>query len=247
MKQWLITGALLLSSAVANAEQAAHWTYEGAEGPEHWGELADAYKACAIGKNQSPVNLDSKTEVEAELSPLTLAYQAGGNEVLNNGHTIQVKYEPGSTLTLDGHAYELKQFHFHSPSENQFDGKNYPMEVHLVHADKDGNLAVVAVMFEEGAEANAGLKQFWPQMPKEAEKTVALTDKVDVSALLPADHDYYRFNGSLTTPPCTEGVTWLVMKQPVVATADQVKIFADIMGHPNNRPVQPLDARVVMK
>ncbi|EIJ32930.1 carbonic anhydrase [Thiothrix nivea] len=247
MKQWLITGALLLSSAVANAEQAAHWTYEGAEGPEHWGELADAYKECAIGKNQSPVNLDSKAEVEAELSPLTLAYQAGGNEVLNNGHTIQVKYEPGSTLTLDGHDYELKQFHFHSPSENQFDGKNYPMEAHLVHADKDGNLAVVAVMFEEGAEANAGLKQFWPQMPKEADNTVALTDKVDVSALLPADHDYYRFNGSLTTPPCTEGVTWLVMKQPVVATADQVKIFADIMGHPNNRPVQPLDARVVMK
>ena len=247
MKKWLITSTLLLTVTAANAEQAAHWTYDGAEGPEHWGELADAYKACAIGKNQSPINLDSAAEIEAELSPLTQAYQAGGNAVLNNGHTIQVSYEPGSTLTLDGHAYELKQFHFHSPSENQFDGKNYPMEAHLVHADKDGNLAVVAVMFEEGTDTNAGLAQFWQQMPKEADKTVDLTDKVDVSALLPADRDYYRFNGSLTTPPCTEGVVWLVMKQPVVATAEQVKIFTDIMGHPNNRPVQAFNARPVLK
>lgn len=248
MKPWLATGIFLLYAGYANAaETPTHWTYEGAEGPEHWGELADAYKACTLGKNQSPINLDSQHEIEAELSPLAQAYQAGGKEVLNNGHTIQINYDPGSTLTLDGHDYELKQFHFHAPSENQIDGKTYPMEAHLVHADKDGNLAVVAVMFEEGADANAGLQQFWQQMPKEAAQTVALNNKVDVSALLPADRDYYRFNGSLTTPPCTEGVVWLVMKQPVVASADQVKMFADIMGHPNNRPVQTVNARPVLK
>ncbi len=252
MKPWLATGLLLLSSGFAYAQEAApahqtHWTYEGAEGPEYWGELADTYKSCSTGKNQSPINLDSKAHIEAELSPLTIAYQAGGSEVLNNGHTIQVKYEPGSTLTLDGHDYELKQFHFHSPSENQIDGKSHPMEAHLVHADKDGNLAVVALMFDESAEDNAGLEQFWSQMPAKAEETTALTAKTDVSKLLPADHDYYRFNGSLTTPPCTEGVVWLVMKQPVTVSKAQIEKFTTIMGHPNNRPVQAVNARPVLK
>ncbi|WMP18469.1 carbonic anhydrase [Thiothrix lacustris] len=249
MKPWLATGILLLSAGCAHAPEKSthHWGYDGAEGPEHWGELADANKACAIGKNQSPIDLNSKHAIKAQLSPLTLAYKAGGNEALNNGHTIQVSYAPGSTLTLDGHAFELKQFHFHAPSENQIDGQSYPMEAHLVHADKDGNLAVVALMFAEGAKNNAGLEQFWPQMPAKAEETAALTAKTDVSKLLPADHDYYRFNGSLTTPPCTEGVVWLVMKQPVIASKAQIEKFTQIMGHPNNRPVQAVNARPVLK
>jgi carbonic anhydrase len=249
MKPWLATGILLLSAGCAHTPEKSthHWGYHGAEGPEHWGELADANKACAIGKNQSPIDLNSKHAIKAQLSPLTLAYKAGGNEVLNNGHTIQVSYAPGSTLTLDGHAFELKQFHFHAPSENQIDGQSYPMEAHLVHADKDGNLAVVALMFAEGAKDNAGLEQFWPQMPAKAEETTALTAKTDVSKLLPADHDYYRFNGSLTTPPCTEGVVWLVMKQPVTASKAQIEKFTQIMGHPNNRPVQALNARPLLK
>lgn len=248
MKPWLATGMLLLSAGCAHvSEKPAHWTYEGAEGPEHWGELADSYRMCTIGKNQSPINLDSQHEIEAQLSPLVLAYKAGGKEVLNNGHTVQVGYEPGSTLTLDGHSYELKQFHFHVPSENEIDSKQYPMEAHLVHADKDGNLAVLALMFTESATDNPGLDQFWSQIPAKAEEKVTLTTKVDVSKLLPAKHDYYRFDGSLTTPPCTEGVVWLVMKQPVSASKAQIAKFTQIMGHPNNRPVQAVNARTVLK
>lgn len=248
MKSWLATGMLLLSTGCAHVqEKPAHWTYEGAEGPEHWGEIADTYRACSVGKNQSPIDLESSQEIKAQLSPLTLAYKAGGKEVLNNGHTIQVSYEPGNTLTLDGHSYELKQFHFHAPSENEIDGKQYPMEAHLVHADKDGHLAVVALMFTESATDNPALNQFWSQIPAKAEEKAALTTKVDASKLLPAKHDYYRFDGSLTTPPCTEGVVWLVMKQPVSTSKAQIAKFTQIMGHPNNRPVQAVNARTVLK
>lgn len=201
-------------------------------------------KPCGTGMNQSPVDLASP--VEADLAPLTLAYAKGGHEVLNNGHTIQVNYQPGSTLTVDGHNYELKQFHFHAPSENHIDGKSFPMEAHLVHADADGHLAVVAVMFEEGA-ANKMLEKVWEKMPAEHGDKNALDSEVSVNGILPANRDYYRFNGSLTTPPCSEGVLWLVMKTPLTASVDQIEHFSHTMHYPNNRPVQPLNARAVMK
>jgi len=175
-----------------------------------------------------------------------MAYQAGGNEMLNNGHTIQVNYGAGSGITVDGVEFALKQFHFHAPSENHIDGISYPMEAHLVHADKDGHLAVIAVMFEEGAE-NAALAGIWPDMPANAGDSQALASAFDVSKLLPENRDYYRFNGSLTTPPCTEGVRWLVMKTPVSASKDQVEAFTHMLHHPNNRPVQPVNARVILK
>jgi len=206
--------------------------------------LSPAFAACGSGKNQSPVNLSSM--IEGELEPIGIDYQAGGTEVINNGHTVQVNYQPGSSINVDGHRFELKQFHFHSPSENTIDGKSFPMEAHLVHADKGGNLAVIAVMFTQGNK-NAELEKVWEKMPRHAGDKAALGSVADAVALLPADRDYYRFNGSLTTPPCSEGVYWLVMKQSVTASKDQLEKFAHTMHHPNNRPVQPLNARMIVK
>jgi carbonic anhydrase len=250
-KQWTVLALAAAFSFSAPAVFAsdhghhkAHWSYSGAEGPSHWGSLDKAYSTCSTGKNQSPINLTRM--IEAELPPLTLHYAKGGHKVLNNGHTIQVNYMPGSFLTVDDHNYELKQFHFHAPSENTIDGRHYPMEAHFVHADSKGNLAVVALMIEEGAE-NPALAKAWAQMPKHAGEKHELKRRINGLNLLPKNHDYYRFNGSLTTPPCTEGVKWFVMKQPVSASKAQIEAFKHVMHHDNNRPVQPVNARVLVK
>jgi len=159
---------------------------------------------------------------------------------------VQVNAAPGSAIEVDGATFELRQFHFHAPSENLIDGKSFPLEAHLVHADKDGNLAVVAVMFDQG-DANKALAAAWPQMPLHGGEKAALNLPVAPLELLPADRDYYRFNGSLTTPPCTEGVRWLVMKHAVSASAEQIAQFKHVMHHPNSRPVQAVNARPVLK
>jgi len=240
----MLTFSLLASGAAFASGDKAHWGYEGEGGPEHWGDLDPKYAACKDGKNQSPI--DIKGQIEAELAPIAIAYGAEGNEILNNGHAIQVNVAPGSKITVDGTEFELKQFHFHSPSENTVDGESFGLELHFVHADANGNLAVIGVMFKEG-EANPVLAELWSQMPKNADEKVALKAKVDPSALLPADRDYYRFNGSLTTPPCSEGVRWLVMKNPLTASKAQIQQFLEVMHHANNRPVQPVNARPVLK
>jgi carbonic anhydrase len=239
----LIIVALSMTSALFAGEK-AHWGYSGHEGPAHWGELDPEYSACSEGKNQSPVNLTGM--IESDLSPISISYQTGGNEILNNGHTIQVNYKPGSTMTVNGHKFELKQFHFHSSSENTIEGHSYPMEAHFVHTDKEGNLAVIAVMFKTGKK-NAELEKAWTHMPENAGNKNALSTSVDARNLLPHKHDYYRFNGSLTTPPCSEGVWWVVMKSFNSASKEQIDKFAHTMGHPNHRPVQPLNARTILK
>ncbi len=240
-----ITFAVTLAFAT-NAISAGktHWAYYGHEGPKNWGELDSAFTACSTGKNQSPVNLTDM--LEGELPAIKIDYEAGGNEIINNGHTIQVNYAPGSTISVAGHVFELKQFHFHTPSENTIDGKSFPMEAHFVHADKAGNLAVIAVLFEAG-DNNAELEKAWALMPEHADEKHDLSPMVDAANLLQHDHDYYRFNGSLTTPPCTEGVTWLVMKDYDTASREQLEKFAHVMHHPNNRPVQPINARVIIQ
>lgn len=242
-RQAIIIAGMLLASGSASSAAGAHWGYSGAEGPENWANLSPDYSACS-GRNQSPIDLAGF--VEADLSPIQFSYQPGGTEILNNGHTVQVNYAPGSKMELDGHVFELKQFHFHAPSENHIDGKSYPMEAHLVHSDKDGHLAVIAVMLEEG-EANQGIEAAWAEMPEKEGEKHALTAAVAAESLLPANRDYYRFNGSLTTPPCSEGVWWLVMKAPVSASKEEIEHFAHVMHHPNNRPVQPVNARPVLQ
>jgi carbonic anhydrase len=239
----ILLGGVLFTSGNSFAEGTTHWTYSGEEGPENWAKLTPEFGACT-GKNQSPINLTDF--IEADLKPIKISYQAGGNEILNNGHTVQVNYAAGSSILVDGIQFHLKQFHFHAPSENHINGKSYAMEAHLVHADSDGNLAVVALMFTEGAD-NKALAQLWPLIPENAGGKNALPSSFAVEQLLPSNHDYYRFNGSLTTPPCTEGVRWLVMKEPVSASQKQVEAFSHVMHHPNNRPVQPVNARPVLQ
>ncbi|HMR02848.1 MAG TPA: carbonic anhydrase family protein, partial [Candidatus Competibacter phosphatis] len=206
--------------------------------------LAKEFSTCSTGRNQSPVNLTGM--IKSSLSEMKVNYKAGGHEVVNNGHTIQVNYEPGSMIDIDGHTFELKQFHFHTPSENTIEGHSYPMEAHFVHADPDGNLAVIAVMFKEG-KANAELEKAWARMPEQAGEHQALGSMVDADILLPHRHDYYRFNGSLTTPPCSEGVWWFVMKYFDTASKEQIEKFAHTMHHDNNRPPQAINARMILE
>jgi carbonic anhydrase len=239
-----ITAALAIAGFAASASaQHQHWGYSGEGAPQNWGKLDPEFAACAKGKAQSPIDLGGVTK--GDLKPLSFDYRKGAAEILNNGHTVQVNYQPGSTLTVNGQRFELKQFHFHAPSENTFKGHHFPLEGHLVHADKNGKLAVVAVMFSEGA-ANPLLTSLWKTMPsKEGQKTV-LKDSHSALEMLPAERDYYQFTGSLTTPPCSEGVLWLVIRKPASASKAQVEAFSKTMGFANNRPVQALNARKVI-
>ena len=244
---WRIVGLLLVaggaSLAAEHAGTSPHWDYAGKRGPAHWATLDAAFAACA-GHKQSPVDLTHFTDVA--LPPITFDYKAGGRDVINNGHTVQVDYDPGSSLAVDNTVFALKQFHFHVPSENHIAGRAFPMEAHFVHTDAQGHLAVVAVMFVHGAR-NPALEALWTHLPTKADERHALSPEIAAASLLPADRDYYRYEGSLTTPPCSEGVQWLVLKQPVTASAAQISRMAAALGHANNRPIQPIGARVVQE
>lgn len=239
-----VSVAVALAMGWAGVAPASEWGYSGDHGPDSWADLDDDYEMCALGHNQSPIDLDGF--IEADLPALKMDYQAGAADILWNRHTVQVDYAPGSTLTVDGRTFELKQFHFHAPSENHVKGRSFPMEAHLVHSDAKGALAVVSVMFTEGA-ANGLLAQLWPKMPPDADQKVPLPGGDSVVGLLPENRDYYRFNGSLTTPPCSEGVWWFVMKNPVTASAEQVAALRKEIGFDNNRPIQPANARPVLQ
>ncbi len=220
------------------------WAYSGASGPEHWGALNDKFATCSTGKNQSPINLTRM--IEGDLPELKVSYKTGGSEVVNNGHTIQVNYAAGSSMTVAGRRFALKQFHFHAPSENTIEAQSYPMEAHFVHADDNGNLSVVAVMYNAGKH-NAELEKAWSHMPSKAGKNNKLAAQIDANNLLPENRDYYRFNGSLTTPPCSEGVNWFVMKNISMASQKQIDQFTGVVHHANNRPVQPVNAREIIQ
>lgn len=247
MKASTLAAVLLVSispsSAAQNAEHPRHWGYEGEVGPEHWAEFEADFGECSTGRNQSPVDLANF--IHADLPQIAFDYKPGGHQVVNNGHAVQVNYNAGSSITVDSTVFELKQFHFHSPSENTINGRSFPMEAHFVHADAKGNLAVVALMFEEGT-SNAVLDQVWPKVPQVENGKDALQPEVSAADLLPANRDYYRYSGSLTTPPCSEGVRWLVLKQPAKATAAQLGVVGKALGQANNRPVQPVGARAIL-
>ena len=244
----ILLSSLFAASALLAAPHATHWGYTGHEGPANWGDLDEKYTMCKTGVSQSPINIAKEVTVDTDdLKPIKFNYRTGAFDVVNNGHTIQVNVEGGSKITVDGISFSLKQFHFHTPSENQIEGKNFPLEAHFVHASQDGELAVVAVMFEDGVE-NPVLKKIWNQMPREAGKTAGcgLTSEL-INEILPKNKDYYRFSGSLTTPPCSEGVRWLVLKNYSTISAAQTKEFLELFHHANNRPVQAINARKVMK
>lgn len=242
----LFISSLFAATTLFAGTHGVHWGYSGHEGPEYWGEISEQYAMCKEGKNQSPVNIDSVHLTKAELQPLEVDYNAIGTDFLNNGHTVQVNFKEGSSITVDGKVFKLKQFHFHTPSENEIDSKHFPMEAHLVHVADDGELAVVAVMIEEGAK-NAFMHDLAKHIPHKAQEDLSLTDTaINAKSLLPEDKSYYRFSGSLTTPPCTEGVLWLVMKHPVQANVEDLHTFESVLGH-NNRPVQATHARTILQ
>ncbi|MCG3210750.1 MAG: hypothetical protein FOGNACKC_04381 [Anaerolineae bacterium] len=234
------SAAMAEESQDAHAE-APHWGYSGDIGPEFWGDLSAEYALCSTGASQSPIDIpaDSATqsgEIQFNYQPTSL------NSVVNNGHTIQVNYDTGSSIEVNGKTFNLAQFHFHVPSEHTEGGAPAAMEVHLVHKSDAGELAVVGIMLDEGTE-NPVLAQFWDQIPTE-EATVALTGTVNVADILPADSPYYTYSGSLTTPPCSEGVNWFVMDQRGQVSQDQIDAFSAIIG-PDARPTQPLNDRAI--
>lgn len=242
-KKLILTVMLAASFSIGATEQPVHWGYEGQESPEHWGELSPDFTLCEIGKNQSPINIQGA--LKANHCKLALAFQQGKQQIINNGHTIQINVSEGNTLHLDKETFMLQQLHFHSPSENEIDGKQFPLEGHFVYKNKDGSLAVLALMFKTG-KANPELAKAWQQIPTRVGQTTMLTHPIDIKALLPEKFDFYRFSGSLTTPPCSEGVIWMVLEQPVSASDEQIRQFLSALHHTNNRPVQPLNGRIII-
>lgn len=242
-----ISSAVVASSLLAGVHH-AHWSYTGEGDPTHWGDLDPKYAECKLGSSQSPINISAQNTVQTiGLKPIKFDYHTTANSVINNGHSVQVNINPGSTITIDGKTFELKQFHFHTPSENHINGHEFPLEAHFVHAAKDGSLAVVAVMFEDGKE-NPIINKIWNKMPHHhGEKAKFNLSASMINKMLPKNKEYYRFNGSLTTPPCSEGVRWFVMKNYSEVSAEEVKEFLHTMHHPNNRPIQPINARKVLQ
>ena len=237
-----VIATLLLSCVPFVSGQESHsWGYSGATGPKHWSEFS---ATCGVGKTQSPI--DILHAEKKQLPAIQFAYHPSPLKIINNGHTIEVEYAPGSTITVGGTAYELVQFHFHHLSETEINDQRSPMELHLVHKDKDGNLAVVAVLLHKGV-PNPVVGTLWSHMPNKKGQEIALPDvEVDAAQLIPADHRYYTFTGSLTTPPCTENVTWIVLEAPMTVTKQQIAKFAAIYPD-NERPVQPLNGRTVLE
>lgn len=237
---------MLLLSAPLSAQhhESGHWGYDGTEGPSHWAELNPEFAMCRSGHHQSPI--DIRNARKADLPPIQVSYQPSPLHILDNGHTIMINYAPGSFIRVGEKQYALQQFHFHRPSEERINGKAYDMSLHLVHSDEQGNLAVVSVLIERGAD-NPLVHELWSDLPKEKEHEEQLDNvQINAKALLPSDLGYYTFPGSLTTPPCTENVTWFVLEKPVTVSAEEIQRFEKLYRH-NARPTEPLYDRVVME
>lgn len=242
----IIGGLALLAFSVIGAQAAEtihpHWSYEGATGPTAWGDLDPASKACATGTQQSPINLTGA--VQARVDALKINWQAGADTIVNNGHTIQVNFAPGSKLTLGNTSFDLVQVHFHHSSEHQIAGKRYEMEAHFVHRNDKG-LAVLGVMLTPGR-ANPAFAKIVATMPSQEGPAVKTDAALDLRKLLPARRGYYRYEGSLTTPPCSEVVDWLVMAEPVTVAESDIAAFTKLYPM-NARPVQNDNRRFVLR
>jgi carbonic anhydrase len=218
-----------------------HWSYEGETGPAHWARLRPDYAACASGKRQSPI--DIRDGIRVNLENIRFDYKPMQFRIVDNGHTVQVNAGEGSSLNVMGKRYALQQFHFHRPSEERVNGRMYDMSVHFVHRNDEGQLAVVAVLLEKGAE-HPLIQTLLNNLPLEQDSEMAPEESIDPSVLLPENRAYWTYMGSLTTPPCTEGVLWMVMKQPLQVAGEQVAIFSRVFRN-NSRPVQPANGRLI--
>lgn len=218
-----------------------HWGYEGEGAPGNWAKLKPEYGVCATGKRQSPI--DIREGIRVDLEPIQFDYRPTMFRIVDNGHTIQVNVGEGSTITVMSRTYRLLQFHFHRPSEERVNGKTFEMAIHLVHRDSEGKLAKIAVLLDRGME-NPLIQTLWNHMPLEVDQDVTPSVAIDLNALLPENRAYYTYMGSLTTPPCTEDVLWMVFKQPMPVSAEQVGIFSRLYRN-NARPIQPSNNRLV--
>jgi len=221
--------------------QGRPWSYSGQTGPQAWGRLKPEFRQCAVGQRQSPI--DIREGIALDLEEVQFDYQPGSFSVIDTGHTVQVEVAAGNSIEVNGRRYALQQFHFHRPSEERIDGRQFEMDVHLVHRDAEGRMAVVAVLLERGA-AQPLLQTVWNNLPLEKHEPQAARVQIDPSQLLPADRRYYTYMGSLTTPPCTEGVLWLVMQQPVTVSGQQIDIFSRLYPM-NARPIQRATGRMI--
>jgi carbonic anhydrase len=229
-----------------------HWGYSGEDAPATWATLSPAYALCGEGKGQSPINI-VKTDLKGEANwkldykttSLRIAHNQHMDDIIDNGHTIQITVDEGSTFTFNDKIYNLKQFHFHTPSEHTVDGKHMPMEMHMVHQSNDGGLAVVGVLFQDGKMSNENFSKIIANLPNAKGESKHITDvNLELKLHIPKDNYAYYYKGSLTTPPCSEDVQWLVLRDMVSLTPDQIKSFSSRIG-PNNRPTQALNDRPV--
>ncbi len=224
----------------ANAH-AAHWSYGGDGGPEAWGQLKPEFATCATGSRQSPI--DIRSGVKVDLEPIQFDYRPTGFSVVDNGHTIQVNLGGGNSIEVQGRRFELLQFHFHRPSEERVNGRQFDMVAHLVHKDLEGRLAVVAVLLDRGS-AQPLVQTIWNNLPLEKGTEQVVRTELDMNHLLPADRRYFTYMGSLTTPPCSEGVLWMVLQQPMPVAPEQVNVFSRLYPM-NARPIQQASGRLI--
>ncbi|MEK6759475.1 MAG: carbonic anhydrase family protein [Deltaproteobacteria bacterium] len=216
-----------------------HWAYEGETGPSHWSHVSPEFAVCNEGKSQSPIDITAPQK--ENIADINFSYKPSALNLINNGHTVQANYDDGSTINVNGVDYKLLQFHFHTPSEHTVGGKSFGMELHLVHKNDKGELAVVGVLLEDGKD-NQAYSAVLKDLPKKANEKKSGKAAFNADDLLPKTRTHYTYSGSLTTPPCTENVTWLVLKTPVQISKKQIKALEGIMKH-NNRPVQPMHDR----
>lgn len=248
---FLFLGGVSPTAAQApDSARPVHWSYEAADGPAKWASLSPAYATCGSGKSQSPVDLtpanakgdSSIVKLAYNMTALRMTHYEQVDDIIDNGHTIQISVVEGGSLTTTKDNYELKQFHFHTPSEHTLDGKHYPMEVHFVHQSKAGNLAVIGMFVEEGAD-NTELAKLLNHLPAAKGESVHRPDvTLNPAAHLPSELPSLNYSGSLTTPPCSEGVEWFVHRHPRSAGKAQIAAIAERIGS-NNRPVQPINGR----
>ena len=235
--------------SVHSSTRPVHWSYTDHGGPAGWGELSPVYSLCGSGKSQSPIDLlpnagkgTTDWKIDYKTTALTISHNEHVEELINNGHTIQITTQEGSRILYGKKIYHLRQFHFHTPGEHTINGKDFPMEVHLVHESDDKSLAVIGVLVQEG-KYNSNFEQLIKHLPNApGEKITKDSVNIDVAMNVPKELYAWHYVGSLTTPPCTENVQWLVLRNPISMSKEQIAAFSSRMKN-NNRPTQPLNER----
>jgi len=244
MRKQVLALLFLGAISLASAQTGVPWSYQGRTGPMMWGKLSPAYRACSKGQQQSPVDI-RRAHLDKALKPIEFHYLGGPVTIENNGHSVEVQVNPGSYIVVDGMRYNLVQVHFHHPSEHTINGDLSDMEIHLVHRSAEGKLAVLAVLLSENADfPNATLATLWAHMPAQPGQSEKITDMVNPGGLIPRDRGYWTYTGSLTTPPCTEGVQWFVFEQSISISRSQYNTFANLYKM-NSRPTQDLHGRQI--